>query len=195
MKKIQNVYLCRHGQTSWSKSGQHTSYTDLSLIEEGVKQAHSLRTNIIKKSFSHVFCSPLKRAKETAKICGLLDCATITDSLLEWNYGKYEGLLTKEIQKIEPHWNIFTHGAKNGESPKDVEKRVDAFIEQITSLDGDICLFSSGHISRAIISRWIGLPIESGKLFALSTASLSILGYEHEYRVIKLLNQTTNHGR
>lgn len=194
MKHQQNVYLCRHGETNWSLSGQHTGLTDLALTENGKVQAQKLAHRIKGISFDHVFCSPLLRAKQTAEICHLKDRAILDPDLVEWDYGDYEGLTNPEIKKMVPDWNIFTHGAPHGESLQDIQKRATRFIQKISSLQGNICFFSSGHISRSIIASWIDLDISEGRHFILATASLSILGYERDSRVIKLLNDTSHYA-
>ncbi len=193
MKQQQNVYLCRHGETIWSISGQHTGTTDLPLTEKGLFESRCLAKKLKPINFSHVFCSSLLRAQQTAQKCGLLDKAIIDKDLMEWNYGDFEGLTTIEIHKIVPNWNIFTHGAKNGESVDQIRKRTEKFIRKISLLEGNICLFSSGHISRSLIASWIGLDVSYGKNFELSTASLSLLSYEREMPTIKLLNDISHY--
>jgi len=183
------IYLCRHGETEWSRSGQHTSVTDLSLTENGQKQAEMLHNKIKGINIDHVFCSPLKRAQETCKICNLLNRAVIDDDLFEWRYGDYEGITTKEIHRTVPDWSIFTHGAPNGESIDQIRERADRMIAKINAIDGDVALFSSGHFSRVFTVRWLDLPVEAGKHFILSTASLSILTFEHEAPAIYLWNE------
>ncbi|MDN3505474.1 MAG: histidine phosphatase family protein [Rhabdochlamydiaceae bacterium] len=188
---MQKIYLCRHGETDWSKSGRHTSFTDLELTKNGEKQANCLYRRIKDMSFDHVMISPLQRARQTAELVQLK--GEIEPDLFEWKYGEYEGLTTDQIQKLEPHWNVFTHGAKGGESPKEVTQRADRLIKKIRKLNGHIALFSSGHFTRAFAARWIGAPINMGQYLALSTASLSILGYEHDYPVIECWNDISHY--
>jgi len=186
---VRQIYIVRHGETEWARLGKHTGLTDIPLNEKGETQAVELRKHIQNIKFDHVFSSPLQRAYKTCNICELE--AKIIDELLEWDYGDYEGMKSEEIHKNDPDWNIFTHGAVNGESVADVKSRVDRLIEKLESLEGNIALFSSGHISRAFASQWLQLPMSVGSRLILSTASLSILSYEHQRRALKLWNDTT----
>lgn len=190
MLNTQCIYLCRHGQTEWSKSGQHTSYTDLSLTREGEREALALGKKLKTFKFNKVFISPLKRAMETAKLAHLE--GTIDPNLVEWNYGEYEGLTTKQIQQKVPTWNIFTHGAKEGESLEDIKKRADLILEGLKDIEGDICLVSSGHFIRALATRWLGQEISFGRHLALSTASLSVLSFEHQNPSLFSWNDTSH---
>ncbi|MCH9613834.1 MAG: Acid phosphatase [Chlamydiia bacterium] len=185
-----NLYLMRHGETEWSLNGNHTGLTDLPLTENGEKQAKALSKRVV--PFDHVFASPLKRAFKTCEICGCGATAQVTDALLEWNYGDYEGLKTAEIREKKPDWDIFTDGAPNGESPEDVMRRANGFIEKLLKLDGDIALFSSGHFLRAFTTCWIKAPITLGKNLELSTASFSMLSFYREDPVIKVWNDTSH---
>lgn len=188
--KLKTVYLCRHGETEWSKSGQHTSFTDLPLTSIGEAEARDLGRALKGLEISYVFTSSLKRAKETARLAGFDGAAVEEDALFEWRYGDYEGLTTREIQKTSPEWNIFDDGPKGGESIEEVEKRCQLFINRLLPLSGNICLFSSGHISRALGAVWLGLPASYGKYFMLSTASISQLSFEHGNRTFFSWNQT-----
>ncbi|MBM3193126.1 MAG: histidine phosphatase family protein [Chlamydiae bacterium] len=186
------IHIFRHGETQWTKSGRHTGWTDIELSPNGIKEAYSLRKSLKNCSFDHVFASPLKRVKETCEIAGLGKQMRVDPSLLEWNYGSYEGLTTDEIRKSDPNWTIFTKDPPMGETKKEVAIRLDMFLEVLKTLKGEIALFSSGHISRAIAARWLGLDVSFGSLFYLSTASRSILGFERENPVILLWNDTSH---
>jgi broad specificity phosphatase PhoE len=186
------IYLIRHGQTAWSESGQHTGLTDIPLTENGKSEAAKLKKRLNSLSFKKVICSPLMRAKETCQICGFLSQAEINNDALEWNYGKYEGLTTSQIHAHDPDWNVFTKGCPGGESLSDVEKRALHLIATVKKVQGDVAIFSSGHFLRAFATLWIGLPIQRGTSFFLSTASLSILGYERETPVFITWNDTTH---
>ncbi len=186
------IYLIRHGETEWSASGQHTGLTDIPLTDAGVKQAKALHKRLNDHTFDHILTSPLKRAHDTCNICGYGDKAEISDDLLEWNYGDYEGITTNEIHKTNPKWNVFTHGGPNGETVEDVQKRADHLIEKLLRFDGEIALFSSGHFSRALTVRYLQLPLTHGQHFSLSTASLSILGYERKTPALILWNDTSH---
>ena len=182
---MRTIYLIRHGQTLWSKSGQHTSYTDLSLTQQGAYEVTVLKPSL--PVFDHVLISPLKRAQETANILNLKG-STIND-LVEWNYGMLEGKTTIEIRKMIPNWTIFTHGALYGEAVLDVQRRADRLIEHFKSLKGKIAVISSSHILRIVIARWAQQPCEFGAHVILSTASLSILEEDRGVPVISRLNQ------
>ncbi len=186
--QTRKIYLIRHGETDWTLSGQHTGMTDLPLTENGRKQVELLSKRLKGHAFERVLISPLRRASETCELSGLYRHAEIDPDLAEWNYGNYEGLTTEEIWKIEPHWNIFLRGAPNGESVEDISARTNRILIKINASHGDIALFSHGHFLRALTTRWLKLPISEGNLFALSPASISILGFERDYHVIKLWN-------
>lgn len=185
-----SIFLIRHGQTLWSVSGQQTGRTDLDLTLEGQKEAKTLLARLKAVSFTHIFCSPLKRAVETCRLAGLFDHAILDQRLREWDYGCYEGLTKQEIRTQNPHWNVFNDGALGGESVQDIKKRADEFLDSISTFEGNIALFSHGHFLRALAARFLKLPVENGKLFYLSTASVSILGYEQQNPIMKLWNET-----
>ncbi|MFZ4115181.1 MAG: histidine phosphatase family protein [Chthoniobacterales bacterium] len=194
------IYLARHGETAWSLSGQHTGRTDIPLTSQGEKNAQQLGKRLEKKSFAHVFSSPLQRAMKTAAIAGFENAVKPEPLLLEWNYGEYEGWTTKEIHQKEPDWLIFKNGCPGGESPDQVATRCDQLIQKIQLLQqetpGETLLFAHAHILRMVATRWLGQPPKSGALYVLSTASLSILGYEHNLseHVIRLWNDTSHLG-
>jgi probable phosphoglycerate mutase len=182
------IWLVRHGETEWSRSGQHTSRTDLPLTPEGERQAESLKRMLVGHSFAMVLSSPMRRAIDTCQLVGLTP--EISEDLREWDYGDYEGLTTPEIQKGAPGWTIFTGTVPNGETAEQVAARADRVISRAMAAGGDVALFGHGHLLRILAARWIGLEPWGGRLLALSTASLSVLGYERETRVIRLWNQT-----
>jgi len=186
----QRVYLIRHGETEWTRLKKHTGLTDIPLTDEGREQARWLTRTLEGKQFKKVFCSPLQRAKETCEIAGFLQEAVIDEDLCEWDYGNYEGKTTTEIRELDPKWTIFSKGAPNGESVGDISTRTMRMVSKIRDVPGDVAVFSSGHISRALAARWLNLPVSEGKHLLLATASVSILGYEREEPVIVLWNQT-----
>jgi broad specificity phosphatase PhoE len=190
--RLPSLYLARHGETAWSLSGQHTGLTDLPLIEEGVEKASQLKGRLSGFSFAKVFSSPLLRAVETCELAGFGSLAEIDRDLVEWNYGEYEGRRTVDIRKERPDWQLFRDGCPGGESPADVGARADRVVERARAIDGDVLLFSSGHFLRTLAARWLGLDPSAGKYFQLSTASLSILGFEHDLSdpVVRLWNET-----
>lgn len=186
------VLLVRHSETEWSRSGQHTSRTDLPLLDEGRPMAAALGRRLAGRAFELVLSSPLKRAWETAELTGLGDVAEATDDLLELGYGEYEGRTTADIRTERPGWDIWKDGSPGGESLADAAERVDRVIARAASADGDVALFAHGHILRILGARWLGLPPLAGGLLALSTASLCDLGFERERRVLWGWNDTSH---
>jgi len=174
------VTLVRHGETEWSASGRHTGRTDIPLTAEGERKARGLSERLKGVAFDRVFTSPLQRARRTCELAGLGDRAKADPDLLEWNYGYYEGRTTSEILKQRPGWLLFRDGCPNGEQPADVAARADRVIARLRAADDRAIVFSSGHILRMLAARWLGLAPSEGRLFMLSTASFSILGYEHD---------------
>jgi broad specificity phosphatase PhoE len=183
-----HVFLIRHGETEWSKSGQHTGGTDLPLTEAGMEQGRLLTERLKGIEFASVLTSPLQRAMETCRQAHLRSPADVLEDLREWDYGEYEGLTTPEIRQRDPDWSIWTDGAPGGESPEQVSERADRVLERVRKADGDVALFSHGHMLRAIGARWLGLPVATGQHLLLSTASVSVLGYERETPVLRLWN-------
>jgi probable phosphoglycerate mutase len=186
------IYLARHGETAWSLSGQHTGATDLPLTECGERNAEHLRARLHGLVFSKVYTSPLQRASRTCELAGFGTRMEIDRDLVEWNYGQYEGRRTIEIQEERPDWQLFRDGCPGGETPEQVGDRADRVVSRIRAIQGNILLFSSGHFLRVFAARWIGFGPLAGKHLQLSTASVSILGYEHNLRqpVIRLWNDT-----
>ena len=154
------LVLARHGATEWSRNGRHTGRTDLPLLDAGRENAKRLQGPLAQRSFEKVFSSPLTRALETCKLAGLGDRVELTDRLLEWDYGDYEGITTAEIRKDRPGWNLWTDGCPGGESASEVGARTDTLIAELTEIDGDVALFGHGHALRVLATRWIGLPPE-----------------------------------
>ena len=183
-----NIYLIRHSETAWSLSGQHTGRTDIPLTKQGEEDAAHMGKTLSAHTFTTILCSPLKRAKDTCKIAGFQTWAQEDPDLMEWNYGDYEGLTTEQIWKKCPAWNIFSNGAPGGETPADVTLRANKILNKIQSSQGDVALFSHGHFLRALAAIWLNLPIEEGRYFALTPASISILGFERQTHVIALWN-------
>jgi len=184
------IFLIRHGETAWTISGQHTGSTDIPLTQKGIEDTKKLGTFLQAQNFAAVFVSPLGRSIETCQHVGLMKKAQVDEDLKEWNYGKYEGLTSKEITETNPTWTIFTEGAPEGESLLDIKTRADRFLKKIEKIEGDIAVFSHGHFSRALGVSWLGLPLSDGRLFALFPASISILGYEKDTKALLLWNQT-----
>jgi probable phosphoglycerate mutase len=186
------VFLARHGETAWSLTGQHTGRTDLPLTERGERNAHALGERLSGLKFAKVFTSPLLRARRTCELAGFGSAATVDQDLVEWDYGEYEGRRTSEIRADRPEWQLFRDGCPGGESPDEVGARADRVVSRLRAVPGDVLIFSSGHFLRVLAARWLGLEPAGGRLFLLSTASLSALGYEHNISqpVICLWNDT-----
>ena len=182
------IVLVRHGETEWSRDWRHTGRTDIPLTEKGRQEAEVLRTPLSEWDFARVYSSPLSRAIETCRLAGLGDRAELTEALLEWDYGEYEGITTKEIRETRPDWFLWRDGCPGGETAEEVGARVDPLIAELEAVEGDVALFAHGHLLRVLAARWLGLPPQDGKLLALSTATLSVLGYERETEVIRRWN-------
>lgn len=183
------VWLARHGETEWSLSKRHTGRTDIPLTEHGHEQARLLAPALAAPTFTRVLCSPLLRARQTCEEAGLIDRAELRDELMEWDYGDYEGLTTVAIQaEHKPDWLLWTDGCPGGEMPADVGARVDAVIEELRELEGDSIVFAHGHVLRVFAVRWIEQPPITGQRLALATGTLSRLGIEHDYPVIRAWN-------
>ena len=184
----QRVYLIRHGETEWSLSGQHTGTTDIPLTDNGRRVAKNLKQILSEENFALVLTSPLRRARETCELAGMSDHAAIDPDLMEWNYGEYEGRTPQEIHATRPDWVLFTDGSPGGESPEQVEVRVDRVIEKVRAGRGDAVLFSHGHFLRAFAARWIGLRVADGRRFFLDTATLCVLSYYRDMPAVKRWN-------
>ncbi len=182
------VFAIRHGETAWSLSGQHTGTTDIPLTDNGRQLAERLRPVLAKETFALVLVSPLQRARETCALAGLGDAAVVERDLVEWNYGEYEGLTPKQIHETRPGWLIFRDGCPGGESPEQVSARVDRVIARARAAEGDVALFAHGHVLRALVARWIGLPASEGQHFLLDTGTLCILGYYRDVPAVKVWN-------
>ncbi|MFR9777503.1 histidine phosphatase family protein [Micromonospora sp. MS34] len=184
------ILLIRHGETTWSASRRHTSYTDLALTPDGERQARALAAMLAGRRFVRVLSSPRQRALHTAHLAGLTVDSADPD-LAEWDYGEYEGRTTADILEDRPHWNIWTDGCPGGESPAQVGERLDRVLARIAPLldRGSIALVGHAHSLRVLGARWIGLPPSAGGLLRLDTATVSVLGHEHRRSVILRWNQ------
>jgi broad specificity phosphatase PhoE len=180
----QQLWLIRHGETEWSRSGQHTSRTDLPLTVEGEARARLLADGLREHPFELVLSSPLRRALDTCRLAGLGASAVIDEDLREWDYGDYEGLTTAAIRLERPSWLLWQDGAPGGESPAQVGARVQRVIERALAAKGDVAVFAHGHLLRVFAAVWLGLPPADGRLFVLGTGSISRLGFERESRVL-----------
>lgn len=188
---LPRIYLARHGATAWTESHRHTGRTDLPLNEHGEENARRLGERLKGRAFARVFTSPLQRAARTCALAGF-PAAEIEPDLIEWDYGAYERLVTAEIVRGRPGWQLFRDGCPGGEGPDDVAARADRFLAKARAVDGDVLAFGSGHILRMVAARWLGLAPLGGAYFTLSPAALCVLGYEHgpDEPVIRLWNDT-----
>jgi broad specificity phosphatase PhoE len=184
-----DVVLVRHGETEWSRAGKHTGRTDVALTEEGRRQAHAVGADLQTRRFAAVWTSPLSRAAESCRLAGFGDVAVSREELMEWDYGEYEGRTTPEIRSERPGWTLWADGVPGGETVGQVAERVDRVLAEADSVGGDTLIFAHGHVLRVLAARWLGLDPAEGRLFALDPATLSVLGYERETRVIRLWNQ------
>ena len=192
------LWLLRHGATEWSRSGRHTGNTDIPLLAEGEEQARRLAPALAGRPFVAVLTSPLQRARRTCDLAGLGAQASPCAELREWVYGTYEGLTTAEIRQTVPNWTVWSHGCPQGDTAETVQARCDAVIGQALAAAGDqgaVALFAHGHILRALAATWLGLGASGGRLLALGTATISVLGHERQTRVIQHWNSPASGWR
>jgi broad specificity phosphatase PhoE len=173
------VYLARHGETTWTITGQHTGLIDLPLTERGECNARRLRQRLSGLMFAKVFTSPLQRVMRTRELAGFGSVAQIDHDLVEWDYGEYEGRQTAEILAERPDWQLFRDGCPGGELPQQVATRADRVVGRLRAVAGNSLIFSSGHFLRVLATRWLGIEPVNGRSLILNTASLSALSYEN----------------
>ena len=182
------VVVVRHGETEWSRSGQHTSRTDLDLTAAGERQAVRIGAALAGMHFDVVLCSPRLRARRTVEIAGLAP-VRIENDLVEWDYGDLEGLTTTEIQRRYPGWSVWDGPWPGGESAAVVAARADRLIEGITGSGvSRVALVGHGHFSRVLAARWVGQTVEAARWLLLYTATWSELGWLRGERVIRHWN-------
>jgi broad specificity phosphatase PhoE len=186
---VTEVVLVRHGETEWTRTRQHTGKTDIPLDEEGERQARLVGEALRGREFGLVLTSPLRRAAETCRLAGFGDVAQIRDELAEWDYGEYDGRTTADIRAERPDWSLWSDGVPRGESAADVGRRADRVIEELRRVSVDALVFGHGHQLRVLTARWLELEPSEGRLFALSTATISTLGWERETPVIWRWNE------
>ena len=179
----QEIWVVRHGETEWSRDHKHTSTTELPLTDVGVGVATELKARLDPASFDLVLCSPRQRARDTARLAGFPDPEVDAD-LAEWAYGDYEGITTAEIRETVPGWSVWTHPTPGGETAAQVTQRLDRVVVRVSGQAGRTLLFGHGHALRALTARWLGLDVGDGRLFRLDTATVSVLGFERDTRVI-----------
>ncbi len=184
------LLVIRHGQTEWSRVGKHTGRTDVPLTDRGRDEARDAARTLAGWNLVRAYCSPLRRARETAEIvspaCGLV----VDDDLVEWDYGDFEGETTSESRERIPGWSVWTHEITGGESVTQVGERADRFLARFDAgvPSGNAVAFAHGHLLAILVARWCGLPAVEGRRFALATATVSLLGWHREDRVIRALN-------
>ncbi|WP_328871609.1 histidine phosphatase family protein [Streptomyces sp. NBC_00287] len=187
------ILLARHGQTAWSLSGKHTGRTDVPLLEEGRRGAKLLGERLHRAPLEglpgvEVRTSPLVRARETCELAGFGERAAVWDTLMEWDYGDYEGMTPAEIQAVRPGWLIWRDGVPSGETLDSVSARADEVVSWARSADRDVLVFAHGHILRSIGARWLGLPLSFAARIRLNPTSLSVLGWAYGEPAIESWN-------
>lgn len=187
------LVLLRHGETEWSKSGQHTGRSEIELTDVGRTQAKLAGSKLDELNLVDplVISSPRKRALDTAELAGLT-VDEVSPLLAEWDYGSYEGLTTVQIRETVPDWTVWTHGCPGGESVAQVSERADRAVAQaLENMETrDVVFVGHGHFSRAVITRWVELPLEEGSRFGMITASIAVCGFEHGVRQLRALGLT-----
>jgi probable phosphoglycerate mutase len=181
------MVLLRHGATEWSLSGQHTGRTDIPLLNLGREQAKAAGAHLAAWTFGQVLTSPLRRAAETCALAGFE--GELEPDLMEWDYGRYEGLTTDEIRVEQPGWSLWNDGVPEGERAADVGRRVDRVIARARTVDGDTLCVAHGHVLRVLAARWLELPPVAGRLFALDAGSVCVLSWDREAPVVAHWNQ------
>ena len=186
------LVLARHGETAWSKSGQHTGRTDIPLTDLGREQAHRLGAVLAGRSFSRTLSSPLSRASDTARLAGFGAGLEIDPDLREWDYGSYEGRRRVDIARDDPGWTIWSRPIPGGESLVELGQRADRVIARLLPIGGDVLVFSHGHFLRVLAARWIEAPPVTASRLELWTATVSELGWEAERRVVEVWNSAAH---
>lgn len=182
------LVLVRHGETEWSRDLRHTGRTDLPLTDEGIREAERVKPLLERFTFMRVLSSPLTRALETCRLAGLGDRVETRDELIEWDYGEYEGLTSDQIHETGADWVLWRDGCPGGEQPADVGARADRLLAELAGQQGDVAIFGHGHALRVLTARWLELAPAAGARFVLSTATLSVLGWEHDWHTIRVWN-------
>jgi broad specificity phosphatase PhoE len=184
------AWLVRHGETEWSRSGRHTGRSDVELTDLGRAQARQLGARLADQPFVRILSSPMRRALDTARLAGFEARLEVDVDLCEWNYGSYEGITTPQIRETVPGWTVWTHAIPGGETRAEIANRVDRVVGRIRGSDGDVAIFAHGHVLRVLAARWLGLEAADGRLLALHTATISVLGWERETPVLERWNET-----
>lgn len=183
------IFLVRHGQTEWSRTGRHTGRTDVPLEPEGRAEAEAAGAMLAGHDFALVLTSPMQRAADTCRLAGFGDRAEESSDLLEWDYGEYEGRTSAEIRSESPGWTLWTRGVPGGETAANVGRRADRVVARARATTGDTLCFAHGHVLRVMAARWTGLPPAGGRLLLLDAGSVSVLGWERETPVVVRWNE------
>ncbi len=193
-RRDHRLVLLRHGETEWSRTGQHTSRTELELTATGRHQADATAEVLDGLGLENpmVISSPSGRARITAELAGL-SIDEVSELIAEWDYGSYEGMTTVEIQESVPDWLVWTHGCADGESVAQVGDRADAAVAMALRhmASRDVVFVGHGHFSRAVIARWLELPVSEGIRFRVAAAAVTVCGYEHGIRQLTALGLTS----
>jgi broad specificity phosphatase PhoE len=188
VERPREIWVVRHGETAWSRLGKHTGRSDIPLTAEGERQARAVGAYVAARRFGQVLVSPLRRARQTCELAGYAAVARVEPDLAEWDYGAYEQRLTAEVRAEIPGWTIWTHGVPGGETIDDVAARARRVLAAVEAREGDALLFAHGHLLRVLAACWIGLPPATGGVLALGPASVSVLSFETERRVVRRWN-------
>jgi len=183
------LWLVRHGETDWARERRHTGRTDVPLTPAGEEEARRLGVRLAGERFDRVFSSPLGRAVQTARLSGFGARVVLRDELVEFDYGEYEGLTTPEIRAQNPGWDLFRDGCPGGETVAAVAERVRPFLATVTDADEEVLIFGHGHNLRIMTAVYLDLPPEAARHLFLLTASVSVLGTEHEWPALLRWNE------
>ena len=184
------MVLVRHGETEWTLDGRHTGRSDIPLTAQGREEGEHLARRLKDWRFALVMTSPLQRALETCRLAGFSAGARVDKDLAEWDYGEYDGKTSAQIRAMNPDWDLWREGGPGGETPEQVGGRADRVIAEVLKVDGSVLLVAHGHLLRVLAARWLEQPPGEGRRLAMSPAAISVLGYEHQNRVITLWNDT-----
>lgn len=189
------LVLLRHGETEWSKTGQHTSTTDLDLTEHGREQAKLAALTVEHLALDNplVISSPRQRALATAELAGLT-VDEVSPLLAEWNYGDYEGMTTHDIRTDTPGWLLWTYGCPGGESVDQVSMRADQAVSYALEnmVERDVVFVGHGHFSRSTVTRWVEQPLREGARYGFGPASVAVCGFEYGLRQLSALGLTSH---
>jgi len=188
------LYLVRHGETEWSRARRHTGRTDVPLSPAGEAEARALGAHLDGLEVDRVLASPLARATTTAGLAGFGERLETTRALLEFDYGDYEGLTTPQIRAGRPGWDLFRDGCPGGETAGAVAERARRLVAELADRDGRVMLFGHGHQLRILTTCYLGLPADAARHLFLGTASVSVLGREHDWPAVLLWNEQEGSG-